>query len=297
MIRNLCFAAIPVALCGLFAGAVLAGHSGVYDNARLFSSRTVQQAIQEIGDIQRYHHVNLLVETFPKLPWLARLVHNFKDPAVREKYFTDWAHRRARQAGSNGIYILICQDRGAFHVQVELGLAAQDQGLPIVDPNPLRLRLVDALALGKADSGLLEVVRLVDTTLLTRGGADGAPTASVLGMGVVTFPLTILVGIWLGGVVNRSFRGRRNDGSIDGASEVEGEGSYLATLFIASRGDWLADLATLALSRPPRPGEELREKETETYPPVEASDDYFRQERDEDSPYQNAGHSGSGHDY
>src|SRR5690349_8791042 len=96
-----------VATLLLVAPMAVAQSSGVRDDAKFFSADAVQQAEATIGQIRKDFGKDLLVETFAAIPDSQKGAY---DPAQKDAFFSSWASERARAAGVNGVYVLICRD-------------------------------------------------------------------------------------------------------------------------------------------------------------------------------------------
>src|SRR4051794_14289712 len=81
--------------------------SGVRDNAKFFSSPAIDEVAQPIRDIKDRFAKDLLIETFVSVP--DEMKASF-DPNDKDAFFSNWATERARAAGVNGVYVLICRD-------------------------------------------------------------------------------------------------------------------------------------------------------------------------------------------
>jgi hypothetical protein len=102
----------------------LARAGTITDSAGVFSAKELEWCRNEIEGIERDYHVEILVETFPSLPWMARMWTQFRGPAARERYLDDWVRRRAKRVGGAGIMFLVCRD--PFAVRVYIGSALRD---------------------------------------------------------------------------------------------------------------------------------------------------------------------------
>jgi hypothetical protein len=98
----------------------------VRDQAKFFSPEAVKKANEQIREIMRKYHKDLLIETFPTVP---------ADPGVekvkamskdeRNAFFHKWALERSTAAVVNGIYILVCKEPAHLQVEISPDLQAQ----------------------------------------------------------------------------------------------------------------------------------------------------------------------------
>src|SRR5437867_1772202 len=111
----------PVLLLGGWLGLAGPAPAQVRDNAHLFSDGAVVKADREIADIRRSHKVEVLVETFARVP-------EGREKELQEdkdRFFNSWARERARDEAVRGIYLLVCKDPG--RVEVEVGNKTQEK--------------------------------------------------------------------------------------------------------------------------------------------------------------------------
>ena len=147
--------------------AALALTPEVKDQAGFFKPEAIKQANQLIRDIQRQHHVDLMIETFVKPP----AGREQEASADHSAFFSQWARQRARELGINGIYMLIC--KSPAHVQVEIGNDTRKKAFTEEDRARLVKILLSRFNAKEYDEGLLEGVRLVRDTVdrnLASGG-------------------------------------------------------------------------------------------------------------------------------
>jgi hypothetical protein len=263
------FATIPGVLAGWLslAGSASALAPAVLDHAHVFSAPALEQANQDLADIQARYHVPLVIETFAHVPRLARWVHNLNNSTVRDKYFEDWARRKAREAANHGIYVLVCREPAPWQVQVVVAERLADECFPAADRTHLQGELTNMLRTGRADAGLLDAVHFAMDTLDSRGAAGVAPEPFPWG-GILT-SITVLLGIWLGGQVNQAIRPARYSSAArgDGGLFPDTEASLPAMWFVAASGGWLAPLLRRATLHPA--DEDPAQAETETFPPLD----------------------------
>jgi len=270
-----------IALLGLLAsaGRAHALTAEVRDEAGFFKPETVTRANEVIKEVKQRYKKDLLVETVRHVPEAERHEATSTDPAVKARFFADWADRRARQEGVNGIYVLITREPG--HVEVAVGNHTR-----AIFPDEDRRRRVQILLSHfkkkEYDEGLLEAVRSVRSALAAepRAGGATAPAGSKhpglpheprgadggagwgpwhwLGLG-----LAVLLGVWLLSAVIRALAGagaQPPPGGYTGPGEPAGYGpaggpagygpggggggfwsGLLGSMFGAAAGSWLSD--------------------------------------------------------
>lgn len=180
------------------APAARAASTHIRDDAKLFSPAIRERAEDEARDLARRYRVNFVIETFANAPWLARLSHNLSDRAARDHYFSDWAERRSKRAGPDGVYALICRQPSPPEVEVKLGrrLAGGKVFLSEQDADGLRNVLLAQLEAGHADQSLLDALRFLRVRLeavspATAAGWEPFPWGDMLGI------ILILVAFWV----------------------------------------------------------------------------------------------------
>jgi uncharacterized membrane protein YgcG len=279
-----------VALLGLLSivGPAQALTAEVRDQAGFFKPETVARANEVIKEIKQKYRKDLVVETFRHVPEGKEKEATSSDRKVKARFFADWAIRRARQEGVNGIYVLITREPG--HVEVVVGNQTRK-----VFPDEERDRLAQILLTHfkkkEYDEGLLEAVRHVPSALAARQRTSGvaAPAGSAhaglphgqrgagggTGWGLwhwVGIGLAVLLGIWVLSAVIRAlsggsqpaYGGAGGPGGSAGYGSGGGGGSFfsglLGGLFGAAAGSWLYDRfaggSSPAAAAPPASGPE-----------------------------------------
>src|SRR5947209_2524075 len=115
MLRHARWAVVPAIVVGwlLAAGPACAQNRSparkVLDEAGMFSPAAMQKANEEIADINRLYHKDLLVETVTSAPADIKSV-DPKNKSAMQRYFESWAIRRAENERVDGVYVLICKD-------------------------------------------------------------------------------------------------------------------------------------------------------------------------------------------
>jgi uncharacterized membrane protein YgcG len=162
-------------LLGGFVSDTLAARPEVRDEARFFGPEAVRQANQAIAELKRQSGKDLVIETFPEPP--ADLAERMATEN-RDRVYADWARRRARDEGVNGIYVVIT--RKPAHLQVAVG-DQTSRTFTTADRDRLRDTLLNAFRQGSYDKGLREAVDFAGRALAASGGARSpaspAPTS------------------------------------------------------------------------------------------------------------------------
>jgi hypothetical protein len=146
----------------IFPAAAWALTPEVHDEAGFFKPETVKKADEIIKAIKQDKKKDLLIETFKHVPAGKEKEATSSDHQEKDRFFSDWARERAREAKVNGIYVLICKDPPYIKVAVgnqtrkEFGDEQRDH---------LGKILVDRFKKKEYDEGLLEAVRYVQSTL------------------------------------------------------------------------------------------------------------------------------------
>jgi uncharacterized membrane protein YgcG len=260
-----------IALLGLLgsAGRAHALTAEVRDEAGFFTSETVAQANQIIKELKQRYRKDVLVETV-HVPEGQRQEASSPDAHVKGRFFADWAARRAREEGVNGIYVLITREPG--HVEVAVGNHTR---AVFSDEQRHRLAqiLLNRFKQKEYDAGLLEAVRYVRSALAAAPKAVGAavlagaehprlpyaPRGTGGGLGVwhwLGLSLAVLVGVWIVSAVFRAVAGAGAQPAYGGPGGPSGYGpaayapagggggffsSLLGGMFGAAAGSWLYD--------------------------------------------------------
>jgi uncharacterized membrane protein YgcG len=172
---------------------VLIGQVPVIDDtAHIFIAREMTEITGKIENIESDFHVRVVVDTVKSLPWAAQLWVSIRGPDAAERYLDNWAHGRARKAGTRGIYVLVCREPLAVRVQAGRGL----RGITAADTNRLREILVAGLRRGDPGRALKETVEELGKILQNRLGRSAA------GLPAISWPtvlatIVIVLALWL----------------------------------------------------------------------------------------------------
>jgi uncharacterized membrane protein YgcG len=150
---------------------------GVKDEAGFFSETAIRKANDAMRDIERRFHKDFVIETFRTPPdEQADKVRNMAK-AERERFFNEWAVRRAREETVNGIYVLICKEPG--HLEVEVGNKTRQEAFTLANRDHLRDLLAERFRDKEYDRGLLDAVDYVGKTLEHNEGGHPSGRAEV----------------------------------------------------------------------------------------------------------------------
>jgi uncharacterized membrane protein YgcG len=257
---------VGIALLAVLGSAVRAHAltAEVRDEAGFFKPETVTRANEVIKEIKQKYKKDLLVETVRHVPEGERQEASSSNPDVKARFFADWADRRAREEGVDGIYVLITREPG--HVEVAVGNRTRTE-FPDEERHRLTQILLNQFKKKEYDEGLLEAVRYVRSALAAHTRVGGAPSAGSehprlpheargveagwslwhwLGLG-----LAVLFGVWLLSAIVRALAGGGQPGGYTGPGGSAGYGpagpgggffpSLMGGLFGAAAGSWLYD--------------------------------------------------------
>lgn len=212
---------VPAVLLGglLAPGLAPAATPGVHDQAGFFSKEAVRKADDLLGDIERQHGKDVVIDVLPSVPERDAKVAEGPD---KSRFFDQFARDRAKDQRVNGIYILITQHPS--YLQVEVG----NETAKHFDRSHKQELANLMLARFKAkqhDEGLLDGVNYIKTNFARSMPHAGSPTphgAPVPGggghagggrsMGLLGLicPILVIVGIvWLFIGLIRAFTGAR----------------------------------------------------------------------------------------
>jgi len=149
-------------------GMALPATAQVRDEADFFSADAERQASFDIRDIRQRFGVDLLVDTVPAIP--AELQAEYQRLG-KDKFFEQWAQQRGREAGLNGVIVLVAKDPS--YLRVLPGRQTRQKAFTSTDSDSLRDVLVTAFKAKQYDAGLLQAVATFRKTLQQNLG-DGA---------------------------------------------------------------------------------------------------------------------------
>jgi hypothetical protein len=252
MFRNARHSLVSILLIGWLAAGTSAAAlaPGVRDEAGYFKPQTVQKANEEIKDLQRELHKDLLIETFKTVPADKVKAVRGMGRATREDFFARWADERARAEGVDGVYVLMC--KSPPWTQVSLGPVTDDSLFPESDRQRLAEMLANRWSSRHYDQELLDAIGFVRIRVNNNLNNPSPPQDSWNGLVLVWIILGIL-GMWLViGVLRAlvSYLGR--EPVVDNSAPAPGVrflGGLLGGLF----GQWLRDAALNRWRHPPKP--------------------------------------------
>jgi hypothetical protein len=225
----------------------------VKDGAGLFTPEAVEQAERAIAKVREMYHLDLMVETVRELPernnkWLK--LWNFWNRRQRNSFLENWARERAKAAGVNGVFILICNDPSTVHVVV--WPPEWERKFTAADCERVRRFLVRRLETGSRDEALLATVTEVADELERRatGQDDESLSANVVVVGAV---VAGLFGAWgaLRLVGRRLRRAAPDGGAREKAERVQERPARFGALFGTPAAFWVYDKLFRAV--PPAP--------------------------------------------
>src|SRR6516165_5533522 len=180
-------------LAGLLStGVVRAATPPLHDRAGLFSEPAKMQANEELLELSRQYRSRIVIETFPDVPWLAKVWHDLKSPETREQFFLDWAKRRAQRVGSHGLYVLISKEP-TLHIEVEP--ARNLKGFSAGDAARFDELLLAQFKQEHFDRGLLEGIQFIRRQFQSSLGA-GVAIPEVFPWLDILWIVLILVAFW-----------------------------------------------------------------------------------------------------
>ncbi len=211
----------------------------IRDEAGLFHADAVVRAEQLIDEIRHNYGRNLFVDTVKSSPPHERKLFRFLWTRQVNRILEEQAQKRAREAGLDGIYVVICNDPKDVHVVVQ---PADDPAFTQHDAETLRRTTARRLQDSGPDAALLAVAEQVRSTLhahARRGQSKAIVHEFVLG-GILAGG----VGLWLALCAIR-YKIRIRDpitanevGAAEGARQRP---ALLGALFGSPAGHWIYD--------------------------------------------------------
>jgi hypothetical protein len=208
----------------------------VNDRAGFFSADAVTRARAAIRQFRRDYHRDLFIETFPHVPDTDRKEVSGLWTRGRERYFADWATKRARAVGVDGVYVLVCKE--PKHVHVLVYPDAPEQAFTADNAKTLRKRLEKQLP-RSPDDALGDAVDFVRDTVKENLAARDA-ASSAIGIGAVAWIVGVVLGLWLVLSLVRTVLHWRG-GSASDPGHVGLTAGFFAGLFGTAAGHWVYD--------------------------------------------------------
>jgi uncharacterized membrane protein YgcG len=157
--------------------ATIAATPEVNDDAGFFKPETLRRANRLIRAINSRHHKEVLIQTFQTVPKGKEEEATSKDPAMRNRFFSEWGKQNARHARVNGIFILVCRQPGRLEILVSNetrrgAFTAEDLGeLTAIIRRSFRNK--------DFDGGILKAVQFIHDRMDANLGAPPPPTEKV----------------------------------------------------------------------------------------------------------------------
>ena len=211
----------------VYPTAAPAQEIGVWDGAGLFKPETIRKANEQIEQIRRRFHTELLIETVK--PLSAEQTKQLKgmDSVARGRFFADLAQKQAREAGAKGIYVWI--SKSPPRAEVVLGPEVAEDRFTPKDAEQLRDRLTGRRFEKQPDRELLRAVSFVHETL----DAAGRPMVWPWVLGIIGAVLAVWVVVGL-------LRSRdQAPGPVGEVSSARVTSGLLGGMFGAAGGLWI----------------------------------------------------------
>jgi uncharacterized protein len=132
----------------------------VKDEGKFFSPEALEKANKKIRQLYTDFGCDVVVETVPAIP--ADLEAKYKELG-RDKFFLEWARKRAGELGVNGVYILVCKSPG----RVEVGISGPTGKRRFAGGDRERIvnKMLGPFRDKKFDEGLTAALDFIETTL------------------------------------------------------------------------------------------------------------------------------------
>jgi hypothetical protein len=222
----------------------------VKDGAGLFTPDAVEQAERAIAKVRELYHLDLTVETVPALPPLDHKWLYFLDRRQRNAFLEKWARDRAKAAGVNGVFIVICNR--PRDVRVVVWPPERERSFTAADCERVRSFLVRRLQTGSPDEALLATITEVADELEKRATSQDDESLSANSV-VVGAVVVGLFGAWgaLQLVRLRLRRAAPDGGAQEKAERAVERPARMGALFGTPAAFWVYD--KLFLKVPPAP--------------------------------------------
>ena len=206
MVRHQWLRALPlVVMAALAVSQAEAGE--IRDRAGMFSAEAVRKARAELDRTEKKTGISVLIETIDAIPGLDKSA----SANVRKDAIETLAERRAREAGSEGVYLLLSKND-----KLSSQILVRERYEPLL-PREARQAVRDAMLAefksGKYDQGLLKAVETMDRSLASapagpvrlRGGvpapAPGVPRRANADGGKFGLGTLLMIGLGIFGVL------------------------------------------------------------------------------------------------
>ena len=131
----------------------------IVDRGGFFKSEIVSSAQKTISEIKSATGRDVVIETFQEIPVEDRVRFNQLDKSGQDKFFADWANKRAQDLGVKGVYLLACRSPGKFYV------TSKGTGVPSGTVDRIKRRVTESFRNKEFDQGLEGVLDIVRTDL------------------------------------------------------------------------------------------------------------------------------------
>jgi uncharacterized membrane protein YgcG len=206
MVRHQWLRALPlVVMAALAVSKVEAGE--IHDRAGMFSAEAVKKARAELDRIEQKTGISVLIETIDSIPGLDKKA----SANIHKDAIETFAERRAREAGSEGVYLLLSKnDKLSSQVLVR---ERYEPLLPREARQAVREAMLAEFKTGNYDQGLLKAVETMDRSLASapagtvrlRGGvpapAHGLPRRANADGGKFGVGTLLVIGLGIFGVL------------------------------------------------------------------------------------------------
>jgi hypothetical protein len=255
-----CLAGLLVAAGPGFGQSSLAE---VRDGAELFKPDTILAVDDQLQELRRLYHHDILIETIKEVPRDERALLQKGRPPARA--FAAWAQRLAEQRGVEGIYVLLSTDPRFKHASVTIWPPSMETVLSSSDGNEIRRAFVNR-ARTSPNQALVSMVEEIRDQLQARLG-DHATTSPVTWMTIGLVVVGILV-LW---VVALAVRMKLDGKKPAPLAEKEGTGTLMpgvmGGLFGTVASHWIYDKTLPQPEEGEKGGKKEEEQESENRVP------------------------------
>jgi hypothetical protein len=168
-------------LLALTATATSTARAEVRDAADFFSDQAERQAEERIQRIRQQSGKDVVVETVPSMPGVPPA----SQAKERDDFFAREVARRGKEAGVDGVYLLVSREPTYLYVGVDP--RTKEDTFSLNDRAAVREQLLSSFKSRDFDGGLLAALDAIDQRLAAKegGGAAGAavPPAGATGAG------------------------------------------------------------------------------------------------------------------
>ena len=134
------------------------------DDGKFFSAEALDKANKKVREIYAHTGKDLVIETVAAIP--EDLKKKYEELG-KDKFFLEWARRRAEDLGVKGIYVLMCKSPGRVEAIVDKQTGRK--AFTTADRDKLVQKVLARFKEKQFDAGLLEGVDFVASTLKAGG--------------------------------------------------------------------------------------------------------------------------------